>query len=215
MASSVVYRRNRALLIGVNKYRRDPLQYCVNDAEDLSTNLRFIDFDITLELNCAVNQFYKIIDRFVDTIQHDDLVLFYFAGHGKQSEDENYLLPLDYDYNFRSHERDYITKHAINVQYIMKKIDDKMCCVTIYIFDCCRDLIKTRAKHMKQGLSPMHTPPKIFDRNGIFIENLLKYIAKSNHDIEDIMRNVACDVNSQRGGFQLPYRISSLIEKFS
>ncbi|CAF5077926.1 unnamed protein product, partial [Rotaria sp. Silwood1] len=95
------YRRNRALLIGVNKYRRDPLQYCVNDAEDLSTNLRFIDFDITLELNCAVNQFYKIIDRFVDTIQHDDLVLFYFAGHGKQSEDENYLLPLDYDYNFR------------------------------------------------------------------------------------------------------------------
>ncbi|CAF0964789.1 unnamed protein product [Rotaria sp. Silwood1] len=128
MASSVVYRRNRALIIGINKYRRDPLQYCVNDAEDLNTNPRSIDFDITLELNYDLNQFYKIIDRFVDTIQHE--------------ETNN-------------------------------------------------------------------------DRNGIFIEKLLKYIAKSNQDIEDIMRNVACDVNSQRGGFQLPYRTSSLIEKFS
>ncbi|CAF5041965.1 unnamed protein product, partial [Rotaria sp. Silwood1] len=106
MASSVVYRRNRALIIGINKYRRDPLQYCVNDAEDLNTNPRSIDFDITLELNYDLNQFYKIIDRFVDTIQHE--------------ETNN-------------------------------------------------------------------------DRNGIFIEKLLKYIAKSNQDIEDIMRNVACD----------------------
>ncbi|CAF4062777.1 unnamed protein product, partial [Rotaria sp. Silwood2] len=160
MASHVVYQGKRALIIGINKYRRDPLQYCIQDAEDLSKTLRCIDFDITLALDCNCNKFYEVIDIFAETIQHDDLVLFYFAGHGKQSEDENYLLPSDYDYNFRTHERDYITNHAINVQYIMKKIDDKLCYVTIYIFDCCRKLIKTRAKDMNQGLSPMSAPPK-------------------------------------------------------
>ncbi|CAF1268163.1 unnamed protein product [Rotaria sp. Silwood1] len=86
MASSVVYRRKCAIIIGINKYRRDPLQYCINDAEDLSTILRSINFDITLELNCDLNHFYRIMDRFADTVQYDDLVLFYFASHGKQSE---------------------------------------------------------------------------------------------------------------------------------
>ena len=51
------------------------------------------------------------------------------------------------------------------------------------------------------------------NRNGSFMENLLKYIITSDKDIEEIMKNVARDVNLQTGGFQLPYRTSSLTEK--
>ncbi|CAF0755588.1 unnamed protein product [Rotaria sordida] len=230
MTSSAVYQRKRALIIGINTYPRDPLQYCINDAEDLSATLQCIGFDITLELGCHYSKFYNVIDEFAERIQHDELVLFYFAGHGKQSKDQNYLLPSDYDYDYRRHERHYITDHAINVQYIMKKIDDKLCRTAIYIFDCCRKLIRTRATNENQGLSPIHPPPKTLivfacapgktvqdetqnGRNGSFMENLLKWIVTCNTDIEEIMKNVASAVNLQTAGFQLPYRASSLTDK--
>jgi uncharacterized caspase-like protein len=39
MALSVLYQRKCALIIGINDYSSDPLKYCINDAEDLSTTL--------------------------------------------------------------------------------------------------------------------------------------------------------------------------------
>ena len=230
MASSVVYQRKRALIIGINRYPRNPLKYCVNDATDLQTTLERMNFQISSRVDCNLRDFYTIIDTFAETVQRDDLVLFYFAGHGKQNEDENYLLPSDYDYDHRGHERDYIVNHAINIKYIMKKIDDTKCRVTIYLFDCCRNLVRTRSDNMSQGLLPMHAPLQTLvvfacapgkavqdetrnNRNGSFIENLLKYITTPNRDAEEIMKDVACAVHLQTDGFQLPYRTSSLTNK--
>ncbi|CAF4239228.1 unnamed protein product, partial [Rotaria socialis] len=73
MASPIAYQRKHALIIGVNQYQRDSLQYCSNDAEDLSNTLRRIDFDISLGLNCDQRQFHEIIDQFTKTIPRDDL----------------------------------------------------------------------------------------------------------------------------------------------
>jgi len=230
MATSVVYQRKLALIIGINNYPRDPLKYCINDATDLKTTLQRIDFDVSFRENCNLSEFYNIVNTFADTIQPNDLVLFYFAGHGKQNEDDNYLLPSDYDYDYREHEHDYIVKHAVNVKYIMKKIDDRKCRITIYLLDCCRNLVRMRAINANQGLLPMHAPLQTLivfvcapgkavqdetrnNRNGIFIENLLSYIAMPNKDIEEVMKDVASDVYSQTGGFQLPYRTTSLINK--
>jgi hypothetical protein len=153
--------------------------------------------------------------------------LFYFAGHGKQVEDQNYLLPSDYAYDYRGHERDYIPNRAINVQYIMQKIDERKCRVSIYIFDCCRHLVRTRAINEKQGLLPMNAPLQSLilyacapgkavqdetrnNRNGSFVENLLKYIATPNKDIEEIFRIVARSVHLQTSSFQLRLRVINI-----
>jgi hypothetical protein len=230
MSVSFAYQRKRALIIGINEYPHDPLHYCVNDATDLKTTLQRINFDVTLGLNVNFSEFSRTIDTFANTIQRNDLVLFYFAGHGKQMEDQNYLLPLDYHYDHGGHERDYITHHAINVQHITKKIDDRKCRTTIYIFDCCRFLVRTGAINPNQGVISMNVPLETFivytcvpgkaiqeetgnNRNGSFIQNFLKHIETSGKDIEEIMRNVARDVNIQTGGAQLPYRTSSLTDK--
>jgi uncharacterized caspase-like protein len=234
MASSVVaYRRKRGLIIGINKYLRnsDSLQYCINDATDLNTTLQHIGFETSLELDCNYNELKNKIDEFAKKIERDDLVLFYFAGHGKQNEDENYLLPSDYDYDYLGDEHDYIVNHAINVKYIMKKIDSRKCRITIYLFDCCRLKTKTRTRAMppeNQGLAPIAAKLQTLvvfacapgeatldetwnNRNGSFIENLLNNITTPDKDIEEIMKKVAGAVNQQTSGVQLLYRTSSLL----
>ncbi|CAF1131597.1 unnamed protein product [Adineta steineri] len=230
MPSSVDYKRKIGLVIGINQYVRDSLQYCINDATDLANTLRNIGFNITLGLDCDLIEFLNIIETFIKTIERDDLVLFYFAGHGKQNEDENYLLPSDYNYDHSEHECDYIVNNAINVKYIMNEINDKKCRITIYLFDCCRKKIRTRVIDNKQGLSFINAPAQTLivfacapnkavldetqnNKNGSFIENLLKHISTSNEHIEEVMRNVADNVHRQTEGFQLPYRTSSLTGK--
>ena len=230
MASPVSYQRKRALIVGINKYRRDPLRYCINDAEDLKKSLESIKFQVSLTLDCGLSKFYRTIDAFADTIQRDDLVLFYFAGHGKQVGDENYCLPSDYDFDYRGTEEQYAPNNAVNMKYVMKKIDDRRCLVTIYIFDCCRTLVKTRGNDGTQGLLPMGAPSHTLivytcspgkavqdetrnGRNSSFIENFLKEVESHGKDIEDMMRDVATQVNQQTEGFQLPWRTSSLTSK--
>ncbi|CAF1099752.1 unnamed protein product [Adineta steineri] len=228
MASSVGYKRKIALVIGIDHYSGDSLKYCTNDATDLAFTLQNIGFKISLGLDCDLIKFQNKIDTFVDTIEPDDLVLFYFAGHGKQNDDENYLLPSVYDYSGRKH--DYMVNNGINVQHIMNKIKEKKCRTTIYLFDCFRSKIGAGSSNSKQGLSSVNAPAETFivfacapgtilldetknNNNGCFIENLLKHIATSDKDIEELMMNVAGDVNRQTKGIQIPYQRSSLTGK--
>ncbi|CAF1337520.1 unnamed protein product [Adineta steineri] len=231
MASFVGYKRKIGLVIGINQYPADnSLHYCINDANDLANTLRSIGFEISVGLDCNLSEFLKKIDTFIKTIERDDLVLFYFAGHGKQNEDENYLLPSDYNYNYCGHEHDYIANNAINVKYIMNEINDKKCRITFFLFDCCRSIVKSRDIAYKQGLSFINAPAQTLivfacapgkavldetknNKNGSFIENLLKHISTPDKDIEEVMRNVADDVHRQTKGFQLPHRTSSLTGK--
>lgn len=236
MASSPLYLGKRALIIGINEYKADSLNYCINDARDLSTALQRIGFDINfgegveIGINCNRTEFCNIVEKFSNMITKNDLMLFYFAGHGKQVDDDNYLLPSDYDYDYAGHERNYIVDHAINTKYIAKKIEDKLCRSAIYIFDCCRKFVKTRGSDGKQGLSAMNAPRKSLlvyacapgrvsldetknNRNGIFAEFVLRHIEQPSRDIEEIMRQVACEIEAETHGFQLPFRTSSLTHK--
>ena len=230
MESHVNYRRKRALIIGINDYPSDALNYCVNDANDLRTTLESIDFLVSLVLNCNLSELYSAIETFANTSQRDDLVLLYFAGHGKQSGGDNYLLPSNYSFYAQGNEHNYIRNNAIRVQYIMDKIDEKKCCVTIYLLDCCRQMVRTRAKSASQGLLQINGSVQTFiafacapgkavqdetrnNRNGSFMENLLKHITKPNRDFEEIMKEVAEGVHVQTDRFQVPFRSSSITGK--
>src|SRR5579871_4618633 len=87
--------RKRALIIGNQSYTKQPLTNSVNDANDLDKALRTIGFDIELGIDCTLDEMTGLIDTFTDQIKDQDLVLFYFAGHGVQFQGENYLLPVD------------------------------------------------------------------------------------------------------------------------
>ncbi len=229
MASFTTPERKLALTIGINNYPADSkLNYCINDATDIGEKLKSIRFAVISGINCDKAKFSHLIDKFVVEIKPGDLILFYFAGHGCQFEDKNYLLPAGYSYDHSTDERTYIVENSINAQYILHKIAAQHPRATIFILDCCRTYVKSRSINSQQGMAAIRGPPESLiafscgfnqggidetqnSRNGIFTEHLLKYITTPNQDIETVLQIVARDVKSR--GFPLPWRASCLTEK--
>ena len=76
-----------ALVIGVGNYAGNKkLKNPENDVDDMSRMLRNIGFTVTTAVNLTHAEMDAHIAAFKHKIRKGDLVLFYFAGHGKQWE---------------------------------------------------------------------------------------------------------------------------------
>jgi len=90
-----------ALLIANSRYEGlPPLATPLSDGRCLAERLDHLGFDTTLVedvdmrgLNRSISEFRSKVDR----LPTNSSVLFYFAGHGNQSDGENYLMPVDFD----------------------------------------------------------------------------------------------------------------------
>lgn len=81
----------RALVVGINNYRRSPLAGCINDARDWSSALRRLGFDVR-ELAEASATREGLLSAFRELLRsgrEGDELLFFFAGHGVQVPDWN------------------------------------------------------------------------------------------------------------------------------
>ncbi|CAF2977319.1 unnamed protein product, partial [Rotaria sp. Silwood2] len=153
-------RRKLALVIGIGNYEHVlKLKNPQNDAKDLSSVLHRIGFitDEALLDKTRVQIKHKLVD-FEHSIQFNDVVLFYFAGHGVQWEDQTYLIPRDFP-NFpeiietdsekiadilqtdasKKERSDLLKKSAINAQDILNTLSDQKPYVIIFLLDCCRE----------------------------------------------------------------------------
>ncbi|UJR12453.1 hypothetical protein I4U23_016629 [Adineta vaga] len=202
MATSITYRQKHALIIGINKYSCDPLNYCTNDTNDLAMTLKRMDFHVLSKVDCNYREFDDTINRFVEQIKEDDLVFFYFSGHSKQFNNENYLLPSDYSYNHQEDEYNHMTNHSFNIKSIIKKMDERKYHVAsenLIVYTYAPDkAVQDETRN---------------NQNGCFMQNLLKSIMTFNKDIEEIMSDVGRDVKLQTQGSQSIYRISCLTNK--
>lgn len=135
----------RALLVGVNHYYLDDtignLQYCVNDVveldEILSDKLRG-DFTTQL-LHSEMNDVKKrptrsnimaLISLLAMNSESNDSILFYFAGHGFEQEDVNYLLPADSRQNV-------LSETAIPLRWIKETLSKSPARKKFMIIDSC------------------------------------------------------------------------------
>ncbi|CAF3203982.1 unnamed protein product [Rotaria sp. Silwood2] len=168
---------------------------------------------------------HVVID-FEESIESENMVLFYFAGHGIQWEDQNYLIPKDTPTLNGAD----LNKNAINAQDILNTLSDHKSYVTIFLLDSCRkyhlhnpeiDARKSNESGAKSvGLKAMHKAGSLFacacepgtiaieekgQRNGLFTKHLLKHITVVNEDIQLILRDVKKGVINESKSKQIPY----------
>src|SRR5215475_3944789 len=85
-----------ALVIGNGAYQNAPkLPNPANDAHDVATLLRALDFDVIEAVDLDRGGFVKAVGDFLSKAANAPAAVLYYAGHGVQFDDDNYLLATD------------------------------------------------------------------------------------------------------------------------
>ncbi|CAF0976568.1 unnamed protein product [Rotaria magnacalcarata] len=205
-------KRKLALVIGIGKYQHiGSLSNPENDADDMTSELKSIGFIVTKALHLTCDKMDSVLDEFKKSIQQSDMVLFYFAGHGVQWKEQNYLLPADIP-NVSGID---LNEKAINAQRFLDDLSDRKPFVTIFLLDCCRtsyhttfqvDVQNAKTDESKlagfkemqgagaliafacaPGIPAIDTPTGQVQRNGLFTKYLLRHIKTPNEDIRMIL----------------------------
>jgi uncharacterized caspase-like protein len=205
---------NKAFIVGNSKYAHtSSLPNPVNDAQDLARKFGSLGYQVTLGLDITRSQFLGSFQKFVQSLQPDDLALIYFAGHGLQIGGENYLFPVEARIEKEADARQLLVPLNALLADLSRATRNR-----IVILDACRnnpfaeDIAKaqaTRAVGTSRGLARVYAGVGSFiaystqpgnvalDGNGAnspFTEALLRHMATPGADVHAVMRRVRGDV---------------------
>lgn len=218
-----------ALVIGIAKYQHiSPLTNSENDAKDMANLLKSLGFSVTLLLNASQEGIEDKIHTFGrDLIKKGGVGLFYFAGHGVQHANTNFLIPVDANLKVQ---RDLKYK-AVSLDMLMDQMDLARNGLNIIILDACRNNpLPVASRSLSRGLAQVPAPKGSFvafatspndvasdgsGRNGVFTKYLLKHLGKKGEPLESVFKTIRKSVYTETSGEQTPWVNSSFMGDFS
>lgn len=219
--SSIQDEQRIALVIGNSHYHGDYLPNAEHDAEDIAKVLRQYGFTVIHKQDLQREQMDNAIIDFVRRLNNNSIGLFYYAGHGMQIDQRNYLIPI----GATIHSAKQAKYRTVNAQWVVDEMNEAGTRISIVILDACRNNPFRSLFRSSDGLATMHahggtiisfaTAPgkKASDgakRNGLYTEHLLEAIQTSGLTIEQVFKQAATEVERASGGKQQPWRSSSL-----
>ncbi|MDP4021205.1 caspase family protein [Methylobacterium sp. NEAU 140] len=128
--------RRVALVVGVGAYQSVPkLPNAVNDANAMAELFRASGFEVVTARNDVSNlEFKRAIREFEDAANESDIAVVYYAGHGIEIRETNYLIPTDAKL---INERD-AEDEAISLDRILNALEPAKR-LRLVILDACRD----------------------------------------------------------------------------
>lgn len=137
MAGAVAAERRVALVIGNNDYQNVPkLEKAVNDAQAVSQALSKIGFEVMYLPNAGQKKMNQAVNEFAQRIAGGGIGVFFFAGHGLQINNQNFLLPIDIDAPKGPNDVD---DQAISLVRLQDKLADAKAKFSLLVIDACRD----------------------------------------------------------------------------
>lgn len=224
--------RRVALVIGNAQYKSSPLENAVNDATDIDQALKRFEFQTTFLRNASLGQMREATRRFADQLTNADVALIYFAGHGIESKNKNYMIPVNADLKFEYELADQAYDAAAWLEMLEMIKSNNSERVNIVILDACRNNNLIGSRSLNRGLGRMDAPTGTFlsystapgkvaadggkgERNSPFTKNLLKAIQQPGQPIEEVFKEVRRNVTRETNGAQVPWESTSLTGFFS
>src|SRR5205085_5469826 len=218
-----------ALVIGNNAYESAALKNPVNDARAMAEALRECSFDVLERENVTQTEMKQTIRTFGERLRgggREAIGLFYYAGHGVQVRDRNYLIPVRATVNSEEE----VEYEAIDVGFVMAQMEAAQNDLNIIILDACRDNPYARSfRTLSRGLAQMNAPTSTLiayatapgktasdgaGANGLYTSELLAAMRTPGLAIEDVFKQVRIKVRDKSGGQQVPWEASSLTGDF-
>jgi Caspase domain len=126
-----------ALVVGNNAYRNVPvLEAAVSDAKTIGNVLQGIGFVVTLALDATAADTVKRLQEFEGHIETGDLVVIFFAGHGVEIRNRNYLLPVDVP---AAADAARVVDASVAADVLLERVSKRSPGATVLVLDACRD----------------------------------------------------------------------------
>ncbi|MFZ5519490.1 MAG: SUMF1/EgtB/PvdO family nonheme iron enzyme [Candidatus Zhuqueibacterota bacterium] len=225
-AGNAAEEKRFALVIGNGGYADSPLRNPVNDARAMATTLRQLGFDVMSGENLTLRQMTEQILAFGKKIKNGGVGLFYFAGHGVQVQDRNYLIPVGAHID-KEQDVEFEALHAGRVLAEMEAAGNRL---NIVILDACRDNPFARSfRSAVRGLAQMSAPSGSFiayatapgqvasdgsGTNGLYTQELIGAMQQPGLKIEDVFKQVRAAVIRKSNHKQMPWESTSIVEDF-
>ncbi|NOQ23803.1 MAG: caspase family protein [Bacteroidales bacterium] len=217
-----------ALIIGNSNYLNNVLDNPENDANDIAEIIGRLGFKTNTVLNANTVTQDKTITEFAKSLDEYDIGLFYFAGHGFQLNNANYLAAIDTNFDDEEH----AAHSAFSLNMLLSYLSKSKNRTSIIILDACRELLNKKSWYRSvgnAGLAPVYAPKgtliayatspgeKALDgtgrRNGIYTGALLEHMV-AEIPIEEMFKRVRNTVFALSKGKQTSWEHTSLTGTF-
>jgi len=229
-----------ALLFGNSSYSTvTPLENPSNDATVMAQTLRDLNFMVSIHLDSSRADMSRAVRTFRNRLQaakraRETVGLFYYAGHAVQIGENNYLIPVDFNFELEGGVANLRTfaERSIRVSDVLGSMDDADVPFKFVILDACRDNPFAGMENVKLdvGLAQIQAPTGsliayatapgavAFDGeaggHSPYTRALLRNVPTPGLKIEDVFKRVRSDlVNATQGG-QIPWESTSLTRDF-
>jgi tetratricopeptide (TPR) repeat protein len=217
-----------ALVIGNNDYLVAPLKNAANDAILVAQTLEALNFDVILDTNVTTKQqFLGLVQEFGNRRQDYDVGFVYYAGHGVEINQKNYLLATRERYESIYDAEDYGMPVESIIRYLTRQSEQ----VNVIILDACRDNpYESKWKGASRGgsttgVARIPTPNGTLVAysteagstaldgelmNSFYTSSLCKNMQLKDVSLDQVFRNVRADVLQDTDGAQRPIEFSQL-----
>jgi hypothetical protein len=210
-----IYANRKALVMGNDSYKAvTKLENAREDARLMAKSLTNVGYQVTLKLDLTEKEMKAALRGFKNQVDAGDEVAIFYAGHGVQLANSNYLIPID----VAGQDEDQIKDEGIALQRLLDDMTDKKVKFTLAMIDACRDNpFKNNGRAIGgglRGLAPTTAAtgqmvvfsagsgqqaldrlgPGDPDKNGLFTRIFAKEMQKPNVSIDRVVRTVRTEV---------------------
>lgn len=227
--------RRFALVIGNKDYTAiGALKNPINDALDISKAFQQLGFEVTTITNADYKKMLNVFNIFTKNLQKNDVVVFYYSGHGISYDGKNFLIPTDASITCLEE----VEENALTLGRLMASVEAKNVKNSFVFLDACRNLPNLKQCNatkrnviISKGLvHPTNNPSGSMtvyatregdtaddnsnDRNGLFTSEFLKYINLPNLGLRQILDRTKKGVETRSNKRQSPARYDELSDDF-
>ncbi len=217
-----------ALVIGNAAYRSGALDNPIHDARLIASSLERAGFSVALRENLDRRSLIDALREFGGRLNDNTIAVLYYAGHGLQLRDHNYLIPVDADI----HSEDEIAVAGLDLSFILNRMSHARSRINIVILDACRNNpFAGKTVSAPSGLAPMDAPVGTLlafatapgklaadsegGVNSPYASYLAKFMLTPGLPVEQVFKRVREGVVRDTKEQQVPWESSSLQGEFA
>jgi hypothetical protein len=216
-----------ALVIGNGAYTGiTALRNPENDAADMKTALEELGWNVGLVRNGSLDQMEGAVGRLKNrlSVNRESYGFFFYAGHGVQSNGENYLIPVDASIQSEN----LLRQRAMSMQFMLDELNSAGNELNSVVLDACRDNPFGWSRSGSRGLQVVTGQPAdsiiVYatsagsvaqdgtGRNGLFTTHLLNNLKTPGLSVQELFNKTGADVRRASGGSQIPAIYSQFFE---